>query len=214
MPESLLEGALSDDALASFGQRPFGIYVHVPWCSSRCGYCDFNTYVPGALARVGPASFADDAIAEIRLARRSLGVADVPVSTVFFGGGTPTLLPAADLGRILAAIGAEFGLAADAEVTTEANPESVSAPYLAELRHAGFNRVSLGMQSAVTSVLRVLDRQHTPGRAVAAAQEAFDAGFEQVSLDLIYGSPGETDEQWQESLSAALSTNPTHISAY
>jgi putative oxygen-independent coproporphyrinogen III oxidase len=212
--ESLLEGALSGDALASFGQRPFGMYVHVPWCSSRCGYCDFNTYVPGALANVGPTSFADDAIAEIRLARRSLGEADVPVSTVFFGGGTPTLLPAADLGRILSAIKTEFGLAADVEVTTEANPESVSPDYLTELRQAGFNRVSLGMQSAVASVLQTLDRHHTPGRAIAAAREVFDAGFEQVSLDLIYGSPGETDAQWQESLEAALSTHPTHISAY
>jgi coproporphyrinogen III oxidase-like Fe-S oxidoreductase len=174
--ESLLEGALSGDALASFGQRPFGMYVHVPWCSSRCGYCDFNTYVPGALANVGPTSFADDAIAEIRLARRSLGEADVPVSTVFFGGGTPTLLPAADLGRILSAIKTEFGLAADVEVTTEANPESVSPDYLTELRQAGFNRVSLGMQSAVASVLQTLDRHHTPGRAIAAAREVFDAG--------------------------------------
>lgn len=214
MPESLLEGALSDDALASFGQRPFGMYVHVPWCSSRCGYCDFNTYVPGALANVGPATFADDAIAEIRLARSSLGETDVPVSTVFFGGGTPTLLPAVDLGRILTAIKTEFGLADDAEVTTEANPESVSAEYFAELRQSGFNRISLGMQSAVASVLQTLDRHHTPGRAIAAAREAFDAGFEQVSLDLIYGSPEETDSQWQESLDAALSTHPTHISAY
>jgi len=214
VPESLLEGALSGDALASFGERPFGMYVHVPWCSSRCGYCDFNTYVPGALANVGPTTFADDAIAEIRLARRSLGETNVAVSTVFFGGGTPTLLPAADLGRILAAIKTEFGLATDAEVTTEANPESVSYEYFAQLRHAGFNRISLGMQSAVTSVLQTLDRHHTPGRAIAAAREAFDAGFEQVSLDLIYGSPGETDTQWQESLDAALSTSPTHISAY
>lgn len=214
MPESLLEGALSGDARASFGQRSFGMYVHVPWCSSRCGYCDFNTYVPGALAGVGPGTFADDAIAEIRLARQSLGEADVPVSTVFFGGGTPTLLPAADLGRILAAIGAEFGLTADAEVTTEANPESVSPTYLGELKSAGFNRISLGMQSAVASVLNTLDRQHSAGRAVAAAREAFDAGFDQVSLDLIYGSPGETDSQWQESLDAALSVRPTHISAY
>ncbi len=190
------------------------MYVHVPWCASRCGYCDFNTYVPGLIAGTGPQTFADDAITEIRLARQILGDDAPVVSTVFFGGGTPTMLEARELVRILDAIDAEFGLAPDAEVTTEANPESVDARYFTTLRTGGFNRISLGMQSAVSSVLRILERQHSPGRAVAAAQEAFGAGFDQVSLDLIYGTPGESDDDWQRSLDTALSSNPTHVSAY
>ncbi len=120
------------------------------------------------------------------------------MSTVFVGGGTPTLLPAADLVRLLARVDEVFGLAADAEVTTEANPESVTPESLAELRAGGFTRVSFGMQSVVPHVLATLDRQHTPGRAAAAVAEARAAGFDHVSVDLIYGTPGETDEDWQE----------------
>lgn len=196
------------------GLRPFGVYVHVPWCSSRCGYCDFNTYVPGAIDGASPRSFVDDALAEIRLIRERQGARHVAVSTVFFGGGTPTLLPAPDLADVLAGIDAEFGLVPGAEVTTEANPESVSPEYFGQLRAAGFTRVSLGMQSASPAVLATLDREHTSGRAVEAAQEAFDAGFEEVSLDLIYGTPGETDDDWRGSIEAALSADPTHVSAY
>ena len=154
------------------------------------------------------------AIAELRLARQVLGAAAGPVQTVFFGGGTPTLLPAADLVRLLAVLRDELGLAADAEVTTEANPDSVDERYLAELRAGGFTRVSFGMQSAVASVLQVLDRTHTPGRPAQAVREAYAAGFEQVSLDLIYGTPGETDDQWRASLEAAMTVRPTHVSAY
>jgi len=196
------------------GTRPFGVYIHVPWCSSRCGYCDFNTYVPGALEAASPASFVDDAIAEIRIARELMGERNVTVSTVFFGGGTPTLLPATDLSRVLAEVDASFGLAPGAEVTTEANPESVNPQYFEALLNSGFTRLSLGMQSSSTSVLATLDREHTAGRAPQAAREAFAAGFSEVSLDLIYGTPGETDHQWRQSLQDALSAGPTHVSAY
>ena len=209
------DGALPASALEQLGQQRLGVYLHVPFCASRCGYCDFNTYVASELGGGGlQHGYAEVAVAELRLARQVLGAAAGPVQTVFFGGGTPTLLPAADLVRLLAVLRDELGLAADAEVTTEANPDSVDERYLAELRAGGFTRVSFGMQSAVESVLRVLDRTHTPGRPAQAVREAYAAGFEQVSLDLIYGTPGETDDQWRASLDAALAVHPTHVSAY
>ncbi|MFB4291161.1 radical SAM family heme chaperone HemW [Nonomuraea sp. ATR24] len=208
-------GELPESALRGLGERPFGFYVHVPFCVTRCGYCDFNTYTA---AELGPgasrADYAATVVEEIRLARRVLGDAELPVETVFFGGGTPTLLPAEDLSRILAAIGAEFGLAPGAEVTTEANPESVDPKYLERLREGGFNRVSFGMQSARDHVLRVLDRQHTPGRAGQAVLEARKAGFDHVNLDLIYSTPGESDDDWRASLAAAVEAEPDHVSAY
>ncbi|WP_049573149.1 radical SAM family heme chaperone HemW [Nonomuraea sp. SBT364] len=208
-------GELPESALRGLGERPFGFYVHVPFCVTRCGYCDFNTYTA---AELGPGAsrsdYASTVVEEIRLARRVLGDAELPVRTVFFGGGTPTLLPAEDLARILAAIGAEFGLAAGAEVTTEANPESVDPKYLEKLREGGFNRVSFGMQSARDHVLRVLDRQHTPGRAGQAVLEARKAGFDHVNLDLIYSTPGESDDDWRASLAAAVEAEPDHVSAY
>jgi putative oxygen-independent coproporphyrinogen III oxidase len=203
-------GALPAAALERLASRPFGVYLHVPFCAARCGYCDFNTYT--GLAHLQDA-FVDAAVAELRLARRVLGDPP-PASTVFVGGGTPTLLPPAQLARLLQAVRDEVGLAPDAEVTTEANPDSVDARSLAALREAGFTRISFGMQSAVPGVLRVLDRTHTPGRPEDAAREARAAGFEQVSLDLIYGTPGESDADWQRSLDAALSAEPTHVSAY
>jgi putative oxygen-independent coproporphyrinogen III oxidase len=208
-------GGLPPAALTGLGARPFGLYLHVPFCASRCGYCDFNTYLGSELGGGGlQESYAEAAVAEVRLARQVLGDAAPAVETVFVGGGTPTLLPAADLVRVLQEVRSCFGIAADAEVTTEANPDSVDERYLAELREGGFTRVSFGMQSAVSSVLQVLDRTHTAGRPQAAVQEAFAAGFEQVSLDLIYGTPGESDDDWRRSLDAALSAEPTHVSAY
>lgn len=208
-------GELPESALRGLGERPFGFYVHVPFCVTRCGYCDFNTYTA---AELGPGAsqrdYADTVLQEVRLARRVLGDADLPVQTVFFGGGTPTLLPPADLTRILAAIDAEFGLAPGAEVTTEANPESVDPAYLESLREGGFTRVSFGMQSAREHVLKVLDRHHTPGRAAQAVQEARKAGFEHVNLDLIYSTPGESDDDWRASLAAAVEAEPDHVSAY
>ncbi|MEQ4724814.1 radical SAM family heme chaperone HemW [Nonomuraea sp. B19D2] len=208
-------GELPDSALRGLGERPFGFYVHVPFCVTRCGYCDFNTYTA---AELGPGAshrdYADTVVEEIRLARRVLGAADLPVETVFFGGGTPTLLPPEDLARILAAIDSEFGLRPGAEVTTEANPESVDPAYLDKLRQGGFNRVSFGMQSVREHVLQVLDRRHTPGRAAAAVREARQAGFEHVNLDLIYSTPGESDDDWRASLAAAIEAGPDHVSAY
>jgi putative oxygen-independent coproporphyrinogen III oxidase len=209
------DGGLPPGARSGLGGRPFGIYVHIPFCATRCGYCDFNTYTAGEL---GPGatrdSYAGLAIEEIRLARRVLGPAAGPARTVFFGGGTPTLLPAADLGAILRAIGAEFGLAPDAEVTAEANPESVDERSLAELRGSGITRVSIGMQSAVSHVLAALDRKHQPGRPQRCVAWARSAGFDHISLDLIYGTPGERDEDWIRSLRSAVSAGPDHISAY
>ena len=199
--------ALPESARAGLTTTPFGLYVHVPFCATRCGYCDFNTYTSDEL---GPGAnrseYAGTAIAELRRAAETLGP-DLPtVSTVFVGGGTPTLLPADDLAAVLAAARELFPMADDAEVTTEANPESVTPASMARLRAAGFTRISLGMQSAAEHVLAVLDRRHTPGRAVEAAHEARAAGFEHVNLDLIYGTPGERDEDLDLSLDAVPSS--------
>jgi putative oxygen-independent coproporphyrinogen III oxidase len=203
------DGSLPAWALGRTG--PFGVYVHVPFCASRCGYCDFNTYAPGE--GVERAGYVDAVLAELDLARRVLGERG-PVETVFVGGGTPTLLAPAELGRIIARIDKAWGLAADAEITTEANPESVDAASLRDLRAAGYTRISLGMQSVAPHVLIALDRRHTAGRAVAAAAEARDAGFAHVNLDLIYGTPGERPEDFAASLNAAVSAGVDHVSAY
>jgi oxygen-independent coproporphyrinogen-3 oxidase len=194
---------------------PFGLYVHVPFCATRCGYCDFNTYTSDEL---GPGAnrseYAGTAIAELQQAAAVLGP-DLPsVETVFVGGGTPTLLPAGDLTAVLAAVRDLFPVADDVEVTTEANPETVTPETLARLREGGFTRISLGMQSAAEHVLAVLDRRHTPGRAVEAAAEARAAGFEHINLDLIYGAPGESVADWAASLDAVLAAPVDHVSAY
>jgi oxygen-independent coproporphyrinogen-3 oxidase len=211
------DGSLPASALEGVGKRPFGFYVHVPFCTVRCGYCDFNTYTATELGSVPGASresYADAAIAEIRLARRVLGDVDVPVDTVFFGGGTPTLLPPDDLVRIVEAVDGEFGLVEGAEITTESNPDSVDAAALTRLRDGGVTRISFGMQSAVPRVLRVLDRTHDPERVSRVVRWAREAGFEEVSLDLIYGTPGESAADWAASLDAALACEPDHLSAY
>jgi putative oxygen-independent coproporphyrinogen III oxidase len=204
-------GELPASALSALGTVPFGLYLHVPFCVTRCGYCDFNTYTElGHLQ----GTFAQTAAAEVRLARAVLGDTAPQVDTVFVGGGTPTLLAASDLVAVLREVEASFGLAPGAEVTTEANPDSVDPASLAALREGGFTRVSFGMQSAAPHVLRVLDRTHTPGRPQEAVREAYAAGFEQVSLDLIYGTPGESDADWARSLDAVAQAGPTHVSAY
>ncbi|MGH8774840.1 MAG: radical SAM family heme chaperone HemW [Jiangellaceae bacterium] len=211
------DGALPASALAGFGNRPFGIYLHVPFCTTRCGYCDFNTYTADELGRepgASRASWAEAAVAELRLARRVLGDTERAASTVFVGGGTPTLLPPDDLGRTLQAIRDEFGVVRDVEVTTEANPESVDARSLDGLLAAGFTRISFGMQSARPHVLAVLDRAHSPGRPAEAVAEARRAGFEHVNLDLIYGTPGESLDDWRASIAAAVDAGPDHVSAY
>jgi len=211
------DGALPSWALRGLSDRPFGVYVHVPFCTVRCGYCDFNTYTAAELGDVpgaSRASYHDAAVAEIGLARRVLGEHAPPVDTVFFGGGTPTLLAPAALAEILAGVRERFGLADDAEVTTEANPDSVDPAGLQRLREAGFTRISFGMQSGVPHVLQTLDRTHDPERVPQAVHWARQAGFGQVSLDLIYGTPGESLDDWRTSLRQALECEPDHVSAY
>ncbi len=220
-------GRLPRRALEALADAPFGIYVHVPFCRVRCGYCDFNTYALPELGDTGRSQvggYADLVLREFDLAVEVLGPNGLPgaggctpdpppVQTVFVGGGTPTLLPAADLGRILHGIRDRWGLAPDTEVTTEANPDTVTPDGMSQLAAAGYTRVSLGMQSAVPHVLATLDRTHDPaavGRAVRAVRSAGMA----VSLDLIYGTPGETLDDWRHSLDAALALEPDHVSAY
>jgi oxygen-independent coproporphyrinogen-3 oxidase len=208
------DGALPGSALATLAERPFGIYLHVPFCSVRCGYCDFNTYTLTELGADGAsvATFAEAAVKELDLAREVLG-STPPVQTVFVGGGTPTMLAATDLAAMLDGIRERFGLAPGAEVTTEANPDSVTPASLETLARAGFTRVSLGMQSAVPHVLRTLERTHDPANVGRAVEAARAAGL-QVSVDLIYGTPGESLADWATSLEAATSLAPDHISAY
>lgn len=211
------DGLLPPQAADGAAVRGFGLYVHIPFCAVRCGYCDFNTYTATELG--GGASqdaYAATAITEVEFAGKALQASGLPareLSTVFFGGGTPTLLPAEDLARILTAAVAQWGLAPGAEVTTEANPDSVTPESLQLLADAGFTRVSFGMQSAVPHVLKVLDRTHTPSRVPLVVQWARDAGLA-VSLDLIYGTPGESLADWRYTLETALSYAPDHISAY
>ena len=188
-----------------------GCYVHVPFCARRCGYCDFNTAVLGA-SPIKPDHWLAALRAEIDLTAQSRVVA--PLATVFFGGGTPTLIGDALLTPAMQAIERTFGLEPNAEVTIEANPETITEPLLDALLAAGFNRLSLGMQSADESVLTTLDRAHTPGQVVRSVEAAKRAGFAEVSLDLIYGTPGETMESWTASVQAALAMAPTHISCY
>jgi putative oxygen-independent coproporphyrinogen III oxidase len=215
-----LDGLLPASAAAGADTRNFGVYLHVPFCRVRCGYCDFNTYTAEELRGVKRADYASQAIAEVELAGRTLAgladrsaVAERPVSTVFFGGGTPTMLPAAQLTAMLDAVRRTWGLVDGAEVTTEANPDTVDAAYLAELAAAGFTRVSFGMQSAVPSVLATLERTHDPDRIPVVVDAARRAGLE-VSLDLIYGTPGETLTDWETSLRDVIAQHPDHVSAY
>ncbi len=213
-PELPADGALPPSALDGLGTRPFGIYLHVPFCATRCGYCDFNTYTAGELgSSASPESWLDAVRAELTLASHVL-VAPPPAETVFVGGGTPSLLGADGLAAVLGAVRDSVGLAPGAEVTTEANPESTSPEFFAGLATAGYTRVSLGMQSAAAHVLATLDRRHTPGRAVAAAREARAAGIVHTSLDLIYGTPGETADDLSASLDAVLAADVDHVSAY
>jgi putative oxygen-independent coproporphyrinogen III oxidase len=209
------DGSLPESSAARLGAAPFGVYVHVPFCRTRCGYCDFNTYTAAELGSgASRDSYPGLAIEEIRLAARVLRGQAGPVQTVFFGGGTPTLLPPGQLAAILRAIDGELGLAPGAEVTAEANPETIDARSLAQLRDGGVTRLSIGMQSAVPHVLAVLEREHEPGRPERCVAWARAAGFDRLSLDLIYGTPGESDADWKASLDAALAAGPDHISAY
>lgn len=197
--------------------RTFSLYVHVPFCITRCGYCDFNTYIssdfgPGA----SHDSYASSAIKELEFAAEAMekaGVDAKPLHSVFFGGGTPTLLSASDLTRILERAKQLFGISIEAEITTEANPDSLTRDAIEELAAGGFNRISMGMQSAVPHVLQVLERTHNPANVVSATQWIRDAGL-YMSLDLIFGTPGESLHDWQISLDSVLELQPDHVSAY
>ncbi|GAB2607743.1 radical SAM family heme chaperone HemW [Kocuria arenosa] len=219
-PEGLpgpLDGLLPPSAAEGSADRTLSLYVHVPFCAVRCGYCDFNTYTAVELGSgVSQDAYAGDAAAEVRWARRVLedsGTAPRPLHSVFFGGGTPTLLPAEDLAAVLVQARESFGLAAGAEVTTEANPDSVTPESLAVLASAGVTRVSFGMQSAVPHVLAVLDRTHDPDNVPRAVRWAREAGLG-VSVDLIYGTPGESLADWEHSVRTAVGYAPDHVSAY
>ncbi len=188
-------------------------YVHIPYCIKRCGYCDFNTYTPselqdGATLEIVSNDYIDAVLREIEAAPTD------SVPTIFFGGGTPSLLPAHDLGRVITAIKARNGLTADCEITLEANPDSVTAEKLTEYLQVGFNRISFGMQSAKPHVLAALDRTHNPANVEKAITMARAAGFKSISVDLIYGTPGESLEDWRQTVETALSLDIDHISAY
>src|SRR3954453_9029971 len=201
------DGSLPAQALEAAATRPLGIYLHVPFCATRCGYCDFNTYTATELGGgASQATYVDSALTELDLARKVLADDSRAVSTVFVGGGTPTLLPAQDLARLLRGVDDRFGLAPGAEVTTESNPESVDARALAQLRDAGFTRRSFGMQSAREHVLAVLGREHTPGRVQQVVREARAAGLEHINVAVVYGAPGESDDDWRELMEAAIET--------
>lgn len=200
---------------ASAHTDSFGVYLHVPFCATRCGYCDFNTYTPGQLGSgETQGDYLDAIVAELEMAVVKHPELARGADTVFVGGGTPSMLGASGLRRLLDGVRNSFGLADDAEVTTESNPESTSPEFFEGLAEAGVTRVSLGMQSAVPHVLATLDRTHTPGRPAAAVAEARAAGFEHINLDVIYGTPGESMADLDTTLEAVLATEVDHVSAY
>ncbi|HEY8591070.1 MAG TPA: radical SAM family heme chaperone HemW [Naasia sp.] len=210
------DGLLPASAAEGASDRAFGVYLHVPFCRVRCGYCDFNTYTASELRGVKRSEYADQAAAEVAWAAGAIersGLPARPAGTVFFGGGTPTLLPVTDLARMLHAVREHIGIAPGAEVTTEANPDSVDQVSLAALAAAGVTRVSFGMQSAVPHVLATLERTHDPARIPLVVRWAREAGLD-VSLDLIYGTPGESITDWRRSLETVLAQDPDHVSAY
>lgn len=209
-------GLFSASEITGSEDRTFHAYVHIPFCTVKCGYCDFNTYTASELGTLKQSDFAATLIKEISLSAKILqqsSVAPRKLKTVFFGGGTPSLLPAADLISMLESLESEFGFQPDAEITFEANPDSVKKESLANLKAAGFNRISIGMQSAVPEVLKTLERTHNPENVAIALDMAKELGF-RTSLDLIFGAPGETLQQWEETIRQVISLDPGHLSAY
>ena len=210
------DGALDPGLVEVEVCRPLSLYVHVPFCRVRCGYCDFNTYTVGFGPGAQVGDYAPSVLAEASLAARVMAESGLPArkaQTVFFGGGTPTMLDTAELVEILTGLRERIGIAPGAEVTLEANPDTVTREGLVQLADAGFTRVSFGMQSAVPAILATLDRTHTPERVPLVVQWAKEAGLS-TSVDLIYGTPGESLADWETSLRAALSYETDHISAY
>ena len=200
----------------SSANSALSFYIHIPYCTKRCGYCDFNTYTPQELSTTSlsliTTPYIDAALLEIERAKKDVGEVNVP--TIFFGGGTPSLMPADEIARVIRKIRDEFNLEASAEITLEANPDTLTAPYLDELISAGVNRISMGMQSAVPHVLAALDRTHNPENVASAAALVKESGIAHLSVDLIYGVPGESISDWQTSFQSALSLPIDHISAY
>ena len=215
LPEG--DPAPSDGKLPNIGNlknKPFSLYVHVPYCSKRCGYCDFNTYTPSELDRDDQIdSWLNSAIKETIFARRILGE-ELTVDTIFFGGGTPSLLEANVIKEFITNASNHFNLKKDLEITLEANPDTITQSKAEDWRKAGINRISIGMQSSVKNVLQVLDRTHNPANVLNSVENIKNAGFSNFSLDLIYGTPGETLEGWSNTLKDAIAINPPHISAY
>jgi len=202
---------------AAVDSSALSFYIHIPYCIKRCGYCDFNTYTPAELKVESTLSdvsqgYIDLLIKEIEMAREFSKATYVP--TIFFGGGTPSLMEPGDLARVIEAIATKFGLSSDCEITMEANPDSLTKERLQGYRDAGINRLSIGMQSAVPHVLTVLDRTHNPENIEKVVTWAREVGFAEISIDLIYGTPGESMADWEASVDAALALNTTHISAY
>lgn len=191
-------------------------YIHIPYCVKRCGYCDFNTYTPTELRENGTLQsvsegFIDSLISEVSFAART---STTTIPTIFFGGGTPSLMPAKELGRVIDLLKQRWEFTPDIEVTMECNPDTLTLQSLEEYRQIGINRISMGMQSANTSVLKTLDRTHNPENVAKSIESARIAGFENISLDLIYGTPGETLEQWEETVKTSLTYGTDHLSAY
>ena len=200
--------------IANLKNKPFSLYVHVPYCSKRCGYCDFNTYTPSELDRDDQIeSWLQSAIKETIFARKILGES-LTVDTIFFGGGTPSLLEASVIKEFINNVSKHFELKKDLEITLEANPDTITQSKAEDWLKAGINRISLGMQSSATNVLQVLDRTHNPANVLSSVEILKKAGFTNFSLDLIYGTPGESLEDWANSLKDAITINPPHISAY
>lgn len=218
-------------------EKPISLYFHIPFCARRCGYCDFNTYTPAELRTAAKTSsevellsitpaasteevvevsagFTDYLIKEFDLLRNACGLEKPVIGSIFIGGGTPTLLAAHQYKTLFDHLRKNSIIDNEVEITIEANPDTISLEYLQELKAVGFNRISMGMQSAVPHVLQTLDRTHNPANVPAGVSAARQAGFEEISVDLIYGTPGESFEDWQQSVEAALSLPITHISAY
>jgi oxygen-independent coproporphyrinogen-3 oxidase len=206
------DGKLSN--VGNLKSKLFSLYVHVPYCTKRCGYCDFNTYTPSELDRDDQIeSWLQSAIKETIFARKILGE-ELTVDTIFFGGGTPSLLQVSVIKEFIVNISKYFVLKKDLEITIEANPDTVTQSKAEEWWKAGINRISLGMQSSATNVLQVLDRTHNPENVLSSVENLKKVGFTNFSLDLIYGTPGESLEDWSNSLKDAIAINPPHISAY
>jgi len=207
-----LDGNLAN--LFDLVNKPFSLYVHVPYCSKRCGYCDFNTYTPSELDREDQIeSWLNSAVKEIELARRVLKE-ELTIDTIFFGGGTPSLLDSNTVDNFIQSVKSNFKLKPGLEITIEANPDSITEEKSQRWLNSGINRVSIGMQSSTKEVLKKLDRTHNPDNVSHSVDILKKSGFDNFSLDLIYGTPGESLNDWENSLKDAIALNPPHISAY